>query len=96
MVKRNLVKHQKVSKYYENDCRLAWRATLKKTKVKLSLFTDIGMILMLKIEEEYVTPLIKYIKNYDKNKELSYLKCWDVNNLHVYEMSQKLFANGFK
>ena len=23
----------------------------------------------------------KYMKDYDKNKESSYLKCWDVNNL---------------
>ena len=24
----------------------------------------------------------KYMKDYDKNKELSYLKYWDVNNLY--------------
>ena len=24
----------------------------------------------------------KYMKEYDKNKDLSYLKYWDVNNLH--------------
>ena len=28
----------------------------------------------------YVKANNKYIKNYDKNKELSYLKYWDVNN----------------
>ena len=38
----------------------------------------------------------KYIKNYDKNNESSYLKYWDVNNLYGWEMSQKLPVNGFK
>ena len=32
----------------------------------------------------------KYMKNYDKNKELSYLKYWVVNNLYSWAMSQKL------
>ena len=36
------------------------------------------------------------MKYYDKNKESSYLKCWDVNNLCGWEMSQKLQVNGFK
>ena len=28
----------------------------------------------------------KYMKGYDKNKEPSYRKCWDVNNLHGWAM----------
>ena len=32
----------------------------------------------------------KYMKDYDKNKESSYFKYWDVNNLYVWGMSQKL------
>ena len=36
------------------------------------------------------------MKDYHKNKELSYLKFWDVNNLYGLEMSQKLPVNGFK
>ena len=35
------------------------------------------------------------MKGYDKNKELSYLQYWDVNNLYVLEMSQKLPVNNF-
>ena len=31
-----------------------------------------------------------YMKEYDKNKELSYLKYWDVNNLYDWAMSQNL------
>ena len=38
----------------------------------------------------------KYIKDYDKNKESSYLKYWDVNNLSGWAMSQKLPVNDFK
>ena len=35
----------------------------------------------------------KYMKDYDKNKESSYLKYWDVNNLYLWEISQKLPAD---
>ena len=31
----------------------------------------------------------KYMKNYDKNKELSYAQYWDANNLYQWAMSQK-------
>ena len=34
--------------------------------------------------------------DYDKNKETSYLKYWDLNNLYGWVMSQKLLLNGFK
>ena len=36
------------------------------------------------------------MKNYDKNKELSYFKYWDINNLYGWAMSQMLLVNGFK
>ena len=36
------------------------------------------------------------IKSYDKNKELSFRKYWDVNNLYGLAMSQKLPVDGFK
>ena len=35
----------------------------------------------------------KYIKNYDKNKESSYLKYQDANNLYGWAMSQKIPVN---
>ena len=38
----------------------------------------------------------KYVKDYDKNKESSYLKYWDVNNLYGWAMSQKLLVNKFQ
>ena len=38
----------------------------------------------------------KYMKNCDKNKELSYIQYLDANNLYGWAMSQKLPVNGFK
>ena len=38
----------------------------------------------------------KYIKNYAKSKESSYLMYLDANNLYGWAMSQKLPAGGFK
>ena len=38
----------------------------------------------------------KYMKDYDKNKESSYLQYWDVNNLHGPTISQKLPVNDFE
>ena len=38
----------------------------------------------------------KYMEDYGKNKEPSYLKYWDVNNLYGWEMSQTLPGNKFE
>ena len=38
----------------------------------------------------------KYIKNYDKDKESSYFKYLDANNLYGWVMSIKLPVNGFE
>ena len=38
----------------------------------------------------------KYMKNYDKNNESSYIEYLDANNLYGWAMSQKLPVNGFK
>ena len=32
---------------------------------------------------------MKYMKDYDKNNESSYLQYWDVNSLYGWEISQK-------
>ena len=36
------------------------------------------------------------MKDYDKNKELSYLRYWDVNSLYGWAMSQKFPVNNFE
>ena len=38
----------------------------------------------------------KYMEDYDNNKESSYIQYWDVNNLYVLAMSQKLPVNNFE
>ena len=38
----------------------------------------------------------KYMKNYDKNQESSYLEYLDANNLYGWAMSQKLPVRNFK
>ena len=81
---------------------LAWQAVLKKAKVKLDLLTDTDM---LSIVEKSIRGLTvygyakannKYMRNFDKNKESSYQKYWDVNNLYGWAMSLKLPVNDFK
>ena len=39
----------------------------------------------------------KYMKDYSRNKELSYLKqYWEINDLNRWGMSEELPVNGFK
>ena len=77
---------------------LAWQVVLEKAEVKLELLTDINMLLMVEKEirgrichaiRRYTKANNKYMKDYDKNKESSFLKYWDVNNLYGWPMSQK-------
>ena len=84
---------------------LAWQACLKKTNIKLELLTDYDMLLM--VEEgirggichsihRYTRANNKYMKNFDKNQESSYIQHLDANNLYGWAMSQKLPVNSFK
>ena len=84
---------------------LAWQACLKKTGVELELLTDYDMLLM--IEEgirggicqsihRHAKANNKYMKNYNNNKESSYIQYLVANNLYGWAMSKKLPVNGFK
>ena len=90
--------------YFYSAPGLAWQAYLKKTEVKLELSNGYQMLLM--IEEgmtgrmcqsthSYAKANNKYMKNYDKSIESSYLTYLDANNLDRWTMSQKLPVNGF-
>ena len=83
----------------------AWQTALKKTKVKLDRLNDIKMLLKLgkgirggifHAIHRYAKANNKRMKDYDKNKDSSYLKYWDVNNLCGLAMLQKLPVNDFK
>ena len=70
---------------------LAWPVALKKTEEELDLLIYIDMLLM--VEKgirggichsfyQYAKADNKYMKDYNKNKESSYLQYCDVNDLH--------------
>ena len=44
----------------------------------------------------YGKPNNKFMKDYDKNKESSYFKYWDVNDLYGWAMSLRLPVNKFE
>ena len=84
---------------------LAWQACLKKTTEELELLTDYDMLLM--VEEgirggichsihRYAEANNKYMKDYNKNIESSYIQYLDANNLYGWAMSQKLPKKKFK
>ena len=84
---------------------LAWQACLKKTKVKLELLTDNDMLMMDEkgIRGEMCNAIYKhakannkYVKDYNKNIESTYLEYLDANNLYGWATSQKLAVDGFK
>ena len=77
----------------------------KKTEVKLELLTDYHMLLlveegirggMCQSTHSYAKANNKYMKNYDKNIESSYLMYLNANSLYGWVISQKLPTNGFK
>ena len=80
-------------------------SSFKKDKVKLDLLSNIDMLLMVENViiggichsiYQYAKANNIYMKNYDKNNESSYLKCWDVNDLCGWAMPQKLPVNNFE
>ena len=79
-------------------------ASMFKTEVKLELLSDYQMLLMIEkgirggmsqSTQKYAKANNKYMKNYDKSNESSYLKYLNANNLYGWAMSQKLPVNEF-
>ena len=84
---------------------LAWQACLKKTEVEVELITDTDILLMVEkgIREgichailRYAKANNKYMKDYNKDEEESFLQYSDANNLYGFVMSESLPVDGFK
>ena len=84
---------------------LAWQAPLKQTGIKLELLTDINILLMVEkgirggirhAIHRYAKANNKYMKDYDKNKESSYIQFLDANKLYGWIIFQKFPVDGFK
>ena len=91
--------------HYINIPELAWDAMLKMTGVNLRLIDDIDKHLFIEkgmrggvscITRRYCKANNKYVKNYDKDKENTYISYWDVNNLCGWAMSQYLPYDNFE
>ena len=83
---------------------LAWQACLKKTEVKLELLTDVDILLMVEkgirggichVIHRYAKANNKYMKDYNKDKEESFLENLDANILYGWAMSGPLPVDGF-
>ena len=86
------------SSYFYSAPGLAWQARLKNTDLKLELLIDYQMLLMTEARirggmcqstHRYAKANNKYMKNYDKSIESSYLTYLDANNLYGWAMSKK-------
>ena len=102
---------RKIGKELFRSCTLfscpgfAWDAMLKMTGTNLELITDIDIYQMVEIglrggvsyiANRYSKPNNKYLSDYDKNKDSSYLMYLDANNLYGWAMSQPLPTGRFK
>ena len=77
---------------------LAWQACLKATNVQSDLLTDKEMLLMLEngvrggitqVINKFSYANNKYMSDYDKNEDSSFLQYFDVISLHAWAMCQK-------
>ena len=83
----------------------AWKACLNRTEVELELLTDNDMLMMFEegtrggmchATYRYAKANNKYMKNYNENKESSFLIYDDANNLYGFAMCKKLPVSDFK
>jgi len=82
----------------------SWDAALKVSKIQLELLTDYEMLCMVEkgirggisvISHRYAKANNKYMNDYDKTKESSYIIYLDANNLYGEAMCQPLPFEGF-
>ena len=104
--RKTCLKHYKLDPaHYYTSPGLAWDACLKETGQHLQLLSDYDMLMMFErgirggithISKRYAEANNKYMKNYNPEKESSYIQYLDANNLYGWAMSQNLPAHGFK
>ena len=91
--------------HYVTSPGLAWKAMLKMTKISLELITDIDMLLFIEkgmrggisyLAHRHAEANNKYMKNYDLDRESSYIMYLDANNLYGWAMSKPLPYGNFK
>ena len=101
------LKHYKLDPaHFYTSPRLAWKACLKCTGIKLELLTDPDMLLMFErgirgritqAVRKYTSANNKYMGDrFNRKSESSYLQYLDANNLYGWAMSQPLPAGRFK
>ena len=91
--------------HYYTSPGLSWDAMLLKTGVQLELLTDLdqhrfieavirgGVAMICKKCSKANNP---YVKDYDPDKETSWLQMWDINNLYGYGMQNLLPKSTFQ
>ena len=91
--------------HYYTSPGLAWDACLKTTGQNLELLHDYDMLMMFEqgirggithISKRYAEANNKYMKNYNPDKESTFIQYLDANNLYGWAMSQNLPTHGFK
>ena len=85
---------------------LAWKACLKRTRIRLKLLTDPNMLLMFErgIRGGITQAVRKYAAannpymgdKFDPNEDTTYLQYLEANNLYGWAMSQPLPTGGFR
>ena len=91
--------------HYVSSPGLSWDGMQKMTGVSLDLISDADMQNFIEkgvrggistITHRYAQANNKYMKNYDPQKDSSYIPCLDANNLYGWAMSQKLPTGDFR
>ena len=91
--------------HYVSSPGLSWDGMQKMTGVSLDLISDVDMQNFIEkgmrggistITHRYAQANNKYMKNYDPQKESSYIPYLDANNLYGWAMSQKLPTGDFR